>query len=233
LNYPKPKISIVIPTFNEAQNIKALGAWLKADGLQVIVADGGSTDATQAMAQTQHFEWVACPQKGRAAQLNYGAQKAKAPILFFMHADSRPPKDFATLIQNVVNKKYQAGCFRLQFDWSHPLLKFSAWLTRFNLNAFRFGDQGFFVSQKIWQKLGGYNQELLLLEDQDIAIRAKKLGRFKIISKPMLTSARKYRVNGAWRLQWIFFNIWWRAQKGQNQTKLLAYYRQKIKDDKQ
>lgn len=228
-----PELSIIIPTFNEAQNIIELGAVLHQRKLEIIVADGGSTDGTVASAQSQGFKTITSPKKGRGAQMNTGAKLAQAPVLLFLHADCRPPKNFEALILNAINGGYPAGCFRLEFDWRHPLLNFSAWLTRFDINAFRFGDQGLFITQNLWHKLGGYKAELLLLEDQDLVIRARQKERFKILPQPMLTSARKYQENGAWRLQWLFFKVWWRYQKGHSQQEIINFYRQNIKDEKQ
>ncbi len=228
-----PYLSIIIPTFNEEANLKRLAPHISAPHIQVIVSDGGSTDDTPQLARELGFAVVKSPKKGRGPQLNQGAKLAKAPVLFFLHADCKPPEGFDQAIKQTIAKGYSSGCFRLQFDWNHWLLSFSAYLTRFNFNAVRFGDQGFFVTHALWQQLHGYNTELLLMEDQDIVRRARKLETFKIVAKPMLTSARKYRANGALRLQWIYFNIWWRFYRGYPQKELLNYYRQKIVDDRQ
>ncbi len=96
-------ISIIIPTYNEADHIaQTISKTYSANGehqIEIIVVDGGSTD-----------------EKGRATQMNKGASVAKGDVLYFLHADSIPPKNFTDCILNAVNKNFISGCFRLSFD---------------------------------------------------------------------------------------------------------------------
>jgi hypothetical protein len=92
----------------------------------------------------------------------------------------------------------------LTFDSPHPILKFYAWFTRFDVDIFRFGDQSLFVRKALFQKVGGFNENLLVMEDQEIVSRLKSHAQFGIIEKPVSTSARKYQRFGLFRLQLIF-----------------------------
>ena len=205
-------LSIIIPTFNEAGNIAALINSLQKNDvyglIEIIITDGHSTDDTVVIARNAGATVVVSPNKGRSAQMNYGASFAKAGILYFLHADSFPPAGYADTISDQIKKGYCIGCFRLQFDTAHWFLKANAWFTRFNYNAFRFGDQSLFVLKEIFIKAGGFNERLVVMEDQEIIHRLKKYGKFKVMPQPIITSARKYTLNGIYKMQGIFFLIY-------------------------
>lgn len=227
-----PSLSVIIPTLNEAPNLLRLAPLLSYPSIEVLIADGGSTDKSQTAAKKAGFNFIACPQKGRAAQANYAAQKATAPTLLFLHADCTPPANFVQLILNSLQGSTKAGCFTLCFDWPHWFLKANAWFTRFNLTAFRFGDQGLFVQKSLWQKIGGYQENMLLLEDQEVVQRLKKHAKFAVLKPAMVTSARKYKHNGPYRLQAIFFKIWLAYRLGFSQATLQKLYAKNIKDER-
>jgi len=229
-------ISIIIPTFNEADQIaQTISKILSANSrhiVEIIVVDGGSTDNTTSIADQYGAIVKQSIRKGRAAQMNFGASIAKYDILYFLHADSIPPHDFTLAIINAHDDGATSGCFRLQFDYDHWFLKANAWFTRFNVNAIRFGDQSLFVIKEIFQKAGGFREDLLMMEDQEIIRRLKKFGKFEILDKYVTTSARKYRDNGVYRMQGIFFQIWGLYYLGYPQDKLLQLHRKMIKNHK-
>jgi len=230
-------LSVIIPTFNEESQIKVTIQKLREFDThhlikEIIVVDGGSNDKTLTVAKSEGVKAVVCPQKGRAAQMNYGASLAISNILYFLHADTIPPVNFTWEIVNLVNQGFAAGCYRLAFDYPHWFLKANCWFTRFNVNAFRFGDQSLFVTKENFLNVGGFCEKHLVLEDQHIIKKLRKVGSFKVLSKPVLTSARKYLENGIYRTQGIFFLIYFMYYLGLTQQQLVSTYRWLIKQDK-
>jgi rSAM/selenodomain-associated transferase 2 len=228
--------SIIIPTYNEAGQIaQTIGKVLsrnKDHGIEIIVVDGGSTDITMITAKECGAITLKSERKGRAAQMNAGAEVAKGEILYFLHADSVPPQSFTTQIWDVYKKGVISGCFRLAFDYSHWFLKANCWFTRFNVNAVRFGDQSLFVTKEVFQKVGGFKEELFMMEDQEIIHRIKKQGNFKVMNDVVVTSARKYLDNGVYRMQAIFYRIWLLYYLGFSQEYLLKLHRRLIQKNK-
>jgi rSAM/selenodomain-associated transferase 2 len=232
-----PKISIIIPTYNEAGTIEKLVTYLRqfmAEGSiqEIIVTDGGSTDNTCISAQQAGARAVVSPKKGRGAQMNFGASLASTPLLYFLHADSYPPPGFWQDITKVVGQGYNSGCYQLAFDDPHPFLRFNAWFTRFDIDAVRFGDQSLFVSKEVFLQAGGFREDLIVMEDQEIIGRIRKVTQFKVLPGKVTTSARKYRENGYYKLQGIFFLIYFLYQLGVPQEKLVKLYKRLIRQSK-
>ncbi len=226
-------ISIIIPVKNEAAQLPALLNYLntvvgKAHVAEIIVSDGNSTDDTISIANLYGAKVVVSEQAGRGRQMNAGAKIATANILYFLHADSMPPVDFVEDILEKINAGYVAGGYRLRFDYNHWFLKANAWFTRFNVNAIRFGDQSLFVRKSVFETIGGFREDLIIMEDQEIIHRIRTKGRFAVIAGYVITSARKYRVNGIYRLQGIFFYIYFAYVFGASQQKLVTIYKELI-----
>lgn len=230
-------VSIIIPAFNEAATIAALIGYLRqatADdkAVEILLADGQSTDATAALARQAGARVLDCPRKGRAAQMNYGAQMARGDVLYFLHADTYPPPGFLADIRQAIDQGYRSGCYRLRFDHRHWFLRANAWFTRFPLTAVRFGDQSLFVSRMLFRQIGGFREELLLMEDQEIIRRLKAGGPFRVVPRAVTTSARKYLDNGVYRLQSIFLGITLLYWLGVPQARLVRVYRFLIRQNK-
>lgn len=228
--------SIIIPTYNEADQIaETISRTHAANGkheAEVIVVDGGSTDNTINTAQKCGATVIKSERKGRAAQMNKGAALAKFDLLYFLHADSIPPNDFTSRILAAYNKEAKSGCFRLAFDHNHWFLKANAWFTRFNVNAVRFGDQSLFATKEVFEKAGGFREDLLMMEDQEIIYRLKKHGKFTVLNDYVITSARKYLDNGVYRMQGIFYCIWVMYYLGYSQEQMLKVHRRLIRKHK-
>ena len=203
-----PHISIIIPAINEEEKLAPLLTYLKknteASSVEIIIADGGSTDNTLGIARKHSVKIIQCEQKGRAVQMNEGARGASGTIFYFLHADTTPPKNFINQINAAVNDGNGAGCFRLSFDSAHPALRFYSWCTQFSLTLFRFGDQSLFVKKELFEKVGGYDESLTIMEDQKIVRDIRKVNGFTVLKNSVTTSARRYNNNGEIRLQLIF-----------------------------
>ncbi|OGX91140.1 hypothetical protein BEN49_20940 [Hymenobacter coccineus] len=230
-------VSIIIPTYNEAEAIGPLLHYLRRatagePAPELLVVDGGSTDDTARRAQLAGATVLACPRKGRAAQLNYGAQQARGEVLYFLHADSYPPPGFLAEVRGALGQGYGAGCYRLAFDHPHWFLRFSAWCTRLPLTAVRFGDQSLFVRRDLFNRLQGYREDLLVMEDQEFVARLRAQAPFRLLPRAVTTSARKYLTNGIFRLQGIFTLIVVLYYLGVSQRRLVQLYRRLIRQGK-
>ena len=229
-------ISIIIPTYNEAGQIAdTLAAARSANtntAIEMIVIDGGSTDKTVAIAKENGAVAMVSERKGRAAQMNRGAAIATGDIFYFLHADSLPPKGFSEQIFKARHNGFISGCFRLQFDHNHWFLKANAWFTKWDVNAIRFGDQSLFVTKDVFTKCGGFREDLWMMEDQEIIHRIKRHGRFVVMNDYVITSARKYHDNGIYRMQAIFFRIWFLYYMGMSQQRLLQLHKRLIRKNK-
>ncbi len=230
-------ISIIIPTYNEEDNIIATLKSIHLNGnihliKEIIVVDGGSSDKTIEKANDCGARIIVSQIKGRAAQMNEGAAAASEKILHFIHADSILPKHFDTDVVRAINNGYEAGCFRLAFDYDHWFLKLNCWFTRFDKSAFHYGDQSLFITSDLFNKLHGFNERYIVFEDLDIIRRIKKHCKFKILKKNITTSARKYVENGVFKMQIVFYRMYIMEQLGATQQLLVNVLRSSIKQDK-
>lgn len=208
-------ISVIIPTFNEAENIERLVKHLRHYGsahlAEIMVVDAGSDDNTIALAGQAGATVLQSPGKGRPIQMNYGAEHSTGDILYFVHADTLPPAGFATDILEALNAGYPVGCYRFRFDSPHLLLKINAWFTRFRPLWCRGGDQSLYVQRSTFRELGGFCPEHIIMEDYEFIARARRQYPFRIIPKNIIVSARKYQQNSYLRVQlanFIVFNLY-------------------------
>ena len=195
-------IGIVVPEFNEARILEAALERLRriAGDCAVVIADGGSTDGSAAIAR-RFFPTEICPAPNRGAQQNRGAQSLTADVLLFLHADSAPPRDFAARIRRALRDPLVVGgCFCLEFDAPRSMLRFYSWFTRFPGRFFHFGDQGFFVRREVFERMGGF-RSLPFLEDVDFLRRLRRYGRFAVLPAAVVTSARRFLRRGVVRQQ--------------------------------
>lgn len=244
------KISIIIPILNEAETIEKLFSHLienssKQNIAEIIVVDGGSTDASKdiiskfdlyreantetnsgLMNQTKII--LVNSSKGRAKQMNIGSKVATGSILYFLHADSFPPKDFDLHIVNEVENGHLAGCFRLQFDHSHWWLRLASWLTQFHWRACRGGDQSQFITKALFDDIGGFDESYTIYEDNILINELYKRKQFKVINKKLRTSARRYEKHGIWKLQYHFWAIYVKKWLGASAEDLYNYYKKYI-----
>ena len=198
-------ISVIIPTYKEAANIarvvEALHRYAPPNGLEVLVVDAHSPDGTAETARRAGATVLQSPQPGRAAQMNFGAAQASGDILYFVHADVGIHPDYVAAIEAAVAQGHEAGCYRFRLDSPHPLLRINSYGTRFPGIMSRGGDQTLFITRALFQRLGGFDERFVIMEDFDIIVRIRRVASFLIIPQDVLVSARKYETNSWLRVQ--------------------------------
>ncbi|MEO8582313.1 MAG: TIGR04283 family arsenosugar biosynthesis glycosyltransferase [Flavitalea sp.] len=222
-------ISIIIPTFNEAQNIAELIHYLKKYShgklTEIIVSDGGSIDDTMSIASAAGAKAVLSTSMGRAAQMNYGASLAKSQILYFIHADTFPPETYCADIESAVNHGFSFGRYRTRFNSTRKILLLNAFFTRFDWFMCYGGDQTLFMTTQLFSEIGGFNAALGIMEDYEIIVRAKAKGKYKIFISSALISARKYDNNTYLRVQRANYHIIQMYKKGASQKEMISRYK--------
>jgi rSAM/selenodomain-associated transferase 2 len=195
-------IAVLVPTLNEANRIAALLHRLRHSGFaEIIVADGGSRDATVAIASS--IPGVICidAPRGRGHQLAAAVAASSAPILLMLHADTLLPDNAAATIHSALSDRSCAGgCFRLVFDSPSPSLAVYAWFSRFDTGLTTFGDQAFFMRRTALDAAGGV-PPWDLLEDVELRRRLKSVGPFVKLPAQVVTSARRFTARGKVRTQ--------------------------------
>ena len=225
-------ISIIIPTYDETNNIGKLIQYLFENSdntlVEIIVADAGSKDDTVTIAKQYGAQAVLCPITGRAAQMNYAADFANGDVLYFIHADCYPPKSFIKDIQLAIENGYDLGRYRSKFDSNKSILKINAWFTRFDLFICMGGDQTLFIKKTLFKKCNGFNQSMKIMEEYEFCERARETGKYKILKGKVLISARKYDTNSWLKVQLANYKIVRMYKKGEPQQKILDAYKKML-----
>ncbi len=207
------KLAIVLPVLNEAATLavrlQAL-AGLRAQGVHVLVADGGSRDDTRAMAQPLADAVVNAP-RGRAAQMNAGACAAArlgCDTLLFLHADTVLPPDAAALIQQALLRGADWGRFDVRIEGRHPLLGMVAMFmnARSRFTGIATGDQALFVRRRLFESLGGF-APIALMEDVEISSRLRRVSPPACLAECVTTSGRRWDTHGFWRTVGLMWRL--------------------------
>lgn len=192
-------VSIIIPTYNEEANILQLVNYLQkyADDrlAEIIVVDGGSRDQTVQIVRNAGYRCMISEKKGRSAQMNSGYKMSKGDLLYFVHADSFPPKTYLDDLFSAIEEGFSAGCYRFRFDSDRLLLKINSYFTRFDRIMCRGGDQTLFITRSLFERLGGFREDFMIMEEYDLIEKIQREAGFKIIPKDVIVSARKYDKN--------------------------------------
>jgi len=218
-------ISIIIPALNEEDTIgPTLRRIRSQEGpVEVLVVDGGSDDRTRDRARSAGATVLRAP-KGRAAQMNHGAQHASGEIFLFLHADTLlPPNGLALIRRTLDDSRASSGTFRLQFDEPTALLRVYAWCTHLPWIRLCFGDRGQFVQRSTFEAVGGF-PDWPLFEDLELAARLHEHGGFRFLNTAVTTSARRFHRQGPVRQQLRNLYLWSHYMWGTNPERVAHLY---------
>ena len=208
-------LAIVMPVLNEAAHIEAALAALqayRACGIEVIVADGGSSDGTPDLARPLCDALIDSP-RGRGVQMNAGASAARGGVLLFLHADTQLPDGADRLVLDGLAQSGRAwGRFDVRFDSGGLLgLVALAMNLRSRLTAIATGDQAMFVTRAAFDAAGGF-PAIALMEDVALSARLKRIGAPLCLRARVTTSGKRWRKHGVvrtvllmWRLRLAYF----------------------------
>ena len=219
-------ISIIIPVLNEAAIIKQTLEQFHDSEVEVLVVDGGSKDNTVAIAQ-QMAQVITVKGKGRAGQMNAGADLARSEILLFLHADTQLPSNFVELVTQTIDRKNTvAGAFELAIDGANTSLRLIERLVKMRSRLFSlpYGDQAIFIFKKTFVEVGGF-ADLAIMEDFEFIKRIKKKGKIAIAPAAVTTSGRRWQKLGVWQTTLINQSIIAGYYLGISPTKLGDFYR--------
>jgi rSAM/selenodomain-associated transferase 2 len=209
------RLSIVVPVLDEADAIAAhleALAPLRARGAEVVLVDGGSRDGTVEQARGR-ADRVLVAERGRASQMNAGAEVARGDILLFLHADTRLPPGADDVVREALAEGRVWGRFDVRIEGGGRLLGLVAALMnrRSRLTGIATGDQAIFATREAFAAVGGY-PDIPLMEDIVLSRRLKELSRPACLKARVTTSGRRWECNGVlrtiltmWRLRLAFY----------------------------
>ena len=220
------QLSIIIPTLNEAASLGRTLATVRAldpPALEVLVMDGGSCDATRAIATAADVAVFLCETPGRAIQMNAGVRQARGNLLCFLHADTLVPTDLVAIAERVLADGTIAGAGFVSLMSGEDTTRWG--ISALNLLKthlapllFRphlywrglrllFGDQVMICRRQTFWEAGGFNEALPILEDGDLCLRLIKQGRIRLINRVVISSDRRVKRWGAGKAVAIYLLI--------------------------
>lgn len=227
-------ISIVMPVLDEAATIAmqlaALQEFRRA-GAELLVVDGGSSDATVACA-TAACDRVLVAPRGRGSQMNAGAAAASGVVLVFLHADTTLPRDALAAVRQAVAAGAVWGRFDVRISGE------SAWLPliaatmnlRSRLSGIATGDQAIFVLKKTFLDAGGF-PDIPLMEDVALSTVLRRRYRPACLRQKVITSGRRWEKNGVLKTIWRMWSLRWRYFFGADPQQLAVEYGYRPRDD--
>jgi rSAM/selenodomain-associated transferase 2 len=220
------RVSVIIPTLNEAAIVTESVAHALALGpYEVIIADGGSDDGTARLAQAAGATVVTAP-RGRAIQQNAGARRAQGDVFLFLHADTHLAADgLAQIERALAEPRVGCGAFRQAIEADGRLYR---WLERANAcraaqRGLPYGDQGIFVRRELFDAVGGF-PELKLMEDVFLMRRLRRRTRPVLLPGPLYVSPRRWQRRGVIRQTVVNWSLLAAARLGVHPDRLARFY---------
>ena len=195
-NNQLPKISVIIPTYNEAINLPLLLSDLSIldeDG-EIIIMDAASEDKTIEIANIYGARIYKSNKKNRGLQLNSGAKKARGEWFIFLHADCRLDGNWLRKIRPVFfEKEHYVYYFKFKINDQKIIFRFLEILVNFRSYFLKtpYGDQGLLINRKTYFDNNGF-RKIPLMEDLDFITRLKNKQKLRILNFPIYTSSRKW-----------------------------------------
>jgi len=210
------KVSVIIPTYRESEKLPALIDQLlpmMSQGHEVIVVNGDPLDTSVEKLEAAGVR-VMNSDKGRAKQMNAGAELAQYECLWFLHADSQFTASLSDYLDALVPLEVnQWGRFDIQLDGHQRVFRIIAFMInlRSSLSGIATGDQGIFVHKTLFERVGGF-AGIPIMEDVDICKKMKKIKRPNVIKLTLMTSARRWQSKGIlstvflmWKLRLYYY----------------------------
>jgi len=191
-------IAVVIPVLGDAAELDALLAQLAAQGPEQVIVVSGRADPAVAAVCARHACGYAETAANRGAQLDAGARRATAPVLWFVHADAEVPRDALAVIVAAVREGAESGCFRFAFQgpptWYKRLLAELVAL-RIRCGGMVYGDQGIFARRDVYLELGGF-PAWPLFEEVQLVRRLRARGTFRVLPRALAVATRRWERDG-------------------------------------
>ena len=220
-------LAIVVPMLDEAATLPALlvhlAGW-RARGCEVVLVDGGSRDDSVEMARAAGFR-VLIAERGRARQMNAGAQACGRALMLFLHADTRLPEAADAVVCAAL--AVQAwGRFDVHIDGRPRMLRVVAALMnlRSRLSGIATGDQAIFVRRDVFEAVGGFPDQPLM-EDIELSCRLLRVSRPACLRARVRTSGRRWEQRGVWRTIALMWRLRWAYWRGVLAERLAEAYR--------
>jgi len=206
-----PKVGVVIPTLNEEAHIELTIRLLLADGWTkdaITIVDGGSTDQTISYAQNYGITVIKC-ERGRARQMQMGADHSVHDAILFLHADSQLQKGSRNSLMAALRNGAHAGCFKRRFTPNHWIFHITSLAAnlRAQLLGITYGDQALWIRKDVLSQIGGIPQ-LDCFEDVELGLRARKIQSLTLLDPFILTSARRFK-SGKLKTLWKDAMLTW------------------------